>query len=383
MMDFLYAEINIVGIVLLMLFLNNMNRNKYRNKSIDQDIFNACMIMNILIFIFDTGMWMVDGKDLEIYRTINYIVTLLYYIANPLICLFWLMYTDYKIYENRNDLIKRLRFYVVPWVISAVLSLFSVYSGWLFVIDERNVYARGPYFWIMAIVALFYLILSFILALKDVIKNGWEDNKNVYIHLVIFPVGIIFASIIQIMFFGISIIWISTMIAFASIYINIQNGEIWTDHLTGLNNRRRLDEHYQRRQKMHRNGKLLFVIMLDLDDFKKINDEFGHLEGDAVLIQTANLLRQACTSNDDFIARMGGDEFAILGERSHVDAILDLMKNISLAIAEFNTNHKMGYDLRLSMGYSIYTKEDSINSFFAAADQAMYKNKHERKLIQY
>jgi hypothetical protein len=84
-------------------------------------------------------------------------------------------------------------------------------------------------------------VLSCVLSLKDVILNGWEDNKNVYIHLIIFPTGIILASIAQIMFFGISIIWISAMVAFASIYINIQNGEISTDHLTGLYNRRKLD----------------------------------------------------------------------------------------------------------------------------------------------
>ena len=61
MIDFLYAEINIIGIVLLLLFLNNMNRNSYKTTPIDQRIFNACMIMNILIFLFDTGMWLVDG----------------------------------------------------------------------------------------------------------------------------------------------------------------------------------------------------------------------------------------------------------------------------------------------------------------------------------
>lgn len=382
LIDFLYAEINVIGIVLLLLFLNNMNRNNHKRIPVDQHIFNACMIMNILIFLFDTGMWMVDGDHLAVSRTVNYLVTMLYYVSNPLICLLWLMYTDFKINESRNSLLKRIRFYVIPCVISTVLSLISLYTGWLFIIDANNNYMRGPYFWIMAFIALFYLVLSFGMSLRDVIINGWEENKNVNIHLIIFPVGIIVASVIQIMFFGVSIIWVCSMIAFASIYINIQNGEISTDHLTGLYNRRRLDEHFQRRLKMRKKAHLLFAIMLDLDDFKKINDEHGHAAGDDALIEMSELLRQVCKGSDDFIARMGGDEFIVLGERTKTEEIIRLMEEISSAAIEYNGSRKLGYLLQPSMGYSVYKKDDTENSFFATADQAMYRNKQERKLVR-
>lgn len=164
------------------------------------------------------------------------------------------------------------------------------------------------------------------------------------------------ASIIQIMFFGVSIIWVCAMIAFASIYINIQNGEISTDHLTGLYNRRRLDEHFQRRMKLRKKDHLLFAIMIDLDDFKKINDEHGHAAGDNALIEVSELLRQVCKGSDDFIARMGGDEFVVLGERTKTEDIIRLMDNISSAAAEYNFSHKLGYLLQPSMGYSVYKK---------------------------
>lgn len=325
---------------------------------------------------------MVDGNHLAISRTLNYVVTMLYYVSNPFICLLWLMYTDYKINESRNGLLRRIRLYVIPCAISAVLSILSLFTGWLFIIDTNNNYMRGPYFWIMAFVALFYLVLSFGMSFRDVVLNGWEGNKNVNIHLVIFPIGIIVASIIQIMFFGVSIIWVCAMIAFASIYINIQNGEISTDHLTGLYNRRRLDEHFQRRMKLRKKDHLLFAIMIDLDDFKKINDEHGHAAGDNALIEVSELLRQVCKGSDDFIARMGGDEFVVLGERTKTEDIIRLMDNISSAAAEYNFSHKLGYLLQPSMGYSVYKKDDTTNSFFATADQAMYRNKQERKLAR-
>lgn len=380
MIDFLYTEINVIGIVMLLLFLNNMNKNISKKIPVDQNIFNACMITNILIFILDTGMWLVDGHQIEFLKIINYIVTMLYYISNPLICLLWLLYTDYKINESINGLLKRISFYIIPCAINIVLSVISVYTGWLFIIDTNNNYLRGPYFWIMAFIALLYLIYSFGMSLRDVIINGWEGNKNVNIHLVIFPIGIIAASVVQIMFFGVSIIWVCTMIAFASIYINIQNGELSTDNLTGLYNRRRLDEHFKRKLKTHKKDNLLFAVMLDLDDFKKINDKYGHSTGDNALIQMSELLRQVCKGSDDFIARMGGDEFVILGERKNTDEITQFMHNILLTADVYNQNSKLGYQLKPSMGYSVYRKEDTINSFFATADQAMYRNKQNRKM---
>ena len=379
MIYFLYAEINVIGIVLLLLFLNNMNRNSRKRAPIDQHIFNACIIMNIMIFIFDTGMWLVDGNPLAILRVVNYISTMLYYISNPLICLLWLMYTDYKIYESKKGLFRRIPIYIIPCVISTVLSIISLNTGWFYIIDSNNYYIRGPYFWIMALIAFIYLILSFGMSLKDVITNGWEENKNVNIHLVIFPIGIIAASVIQILFYGVSIIWVCSMIAFASIFINIQNGEISTDHLTGLYNRRRLDEHFQRRQKMIKNGHMLFMIMIDLDNFKKINDQYGHTTGDDVLKEMSELLRQVCKISDDFIARLGGDEFVVLGERTTTEDIEHLVDDISSAATEYNTKQTLGYFLLPSMGYSIYKKGDTIDTLFTTADQAMYRNKQERK----
>ena len=153
--DILYAEINLIGIVLLLLFLNNMNKNSRKNTPVDQRIFNGCMVINILIFVFDTGMWLFDGNQIEVLRTGNYIVTMLYYVCNPLICFWWLMYTDYKVYESRSGLLKRIRIYGIPCAVSTVLSIISLYTGWFFIIDGNNNYSRGPFFVVMAAISYY------------------------------------------------------------------------------------------------------------------------------------------------------------------------------------------------------------------------------------
>ena len=382
MTNFLYAEINIVGIVVLLLFLLNVNKNSHKKKHVDQYIFDICIIMNIVIFLLDTGMWLLDGNHFWLggARIANYIVTALYYASNPLICFFWLLYTDFKIHESRRGLLRRVRFYVIPCAINMVLSFASIFTGWLFVIDKNNNYMRGPYFWIMALCSLFYLLFACGISFLEVYKNGWEENKKVYIHLAIYPIGVITASVIQIMHFGVSIIWVCSMLAFASMYINIQNGEISTDHLTGLYNRRRLDVHLLRRLKQQKKEHQLFAIMLDLDDFKNINDKYGHAAGDKALVGMADLLRSACRDSDDFIARMGGDEFLIVGERASTEEIVQLMEEIALGAKRYNKECQSQCFILPSMGYAVLKKGDTIDSFLAAADQAMYQNKQEHRV---
>lgn len=79
---------------------------------------------------------------------------------------------------------------------------------------------------------------------------------------------------------------------------------------------------------------------------------------------------------------MGGDEFVVLGERNQTGEIIKVMDDISSAVTEYNDLHTNDYLLKLSMGYSVYHQEDTKNSFFANADQAMYRSKQERKLAR-
>ena len=120
----------------------------------------------------------------------------------------------------------------------------------------------------------------------------------------------------------------------------------------------------------------MFAIMIDLDKFKSINDTLGHLVGDNALVQTAKLLR-ICTSRDDFIARMGGDEFVIIGERANPGQINHLINEIESRTFDFNKTRQQKYMLSLSIGYSVFRNGDTIDSFLAAADKKMYQNKLE------
>ncbi|WP_017446665.1 sensor domain-containing diguanylate cyclase [Gayadomonas joobiniege] len=124
------------------------------------------------------------------------------------------------------------------------------------------------------------------------------------------------------------------------------------------------------------------IVVFDLDNFKSINDTFGHLEGDKALIVFSSILRRVLRNSDVF-ARIGGDEFvAILTDTQCIDVQL-VMTRLRAHIIEFNQRNPNNYQLSFSYGCHDLTAEQTINlsDSLAAADRQMYKNKAAKKRL--
>ncbi len=150
------------------------------------------------------------------------------------------------------------------------------------------------------------------------------------------------------------------------------------DPLTGLPNRRLLLERLQHGIEVCiRDGKLMAVMMLDLDNFKPVNDSLGHLAGDELLQQVAGRLLE-CLRNADMIARLGGDEFIVLLENiSHADDAACVAKNI---IAELSKPFYLVLEhkevrIGVSIGISLYEHGTTPQLLMDHADAALYKAK--------
>ncbi len=142
------------------------------------------------------------------------------------------------------------------------------------------------------------------------------------------------------------------------------------DHLTGLYNRRCFEEELVRLD-IEENFPL-GIILGDLNGLKLINDSFGHLMGDKLLVKTSEVIKKAC-KNDEFIARIGGDEFVILAPNMSESVSDDLTKRIqTLAMKE-----KIGsINLSISFGWkSKSRKDESIQEIFNRAEEYMYRKK--------
>jgi diguanylate cyclase (GGDEF)-like protein len=161
-----------------------------------------------------------------------------------------------------------------------------------------------------------------------------------------------------------------------------------TDFLTGINNRRffdqRLSEEIMRAQ---RKGSVLGCLLLDIDNFKHVNDTYGHRAGDQVLKEISFLTKQQLRGTDVF-ARFGGEEFSVLLIDSNDAVTLEIAERIRSAIAELTITLDDGQKLQVtvSIGVSLYTGGEKVSGSFEAseivvdqADQALYKAKNSGK----
>ena len=154
-----------------------------------------------------------------------------------------------------------------------------------------------------------------------------------------------------------------------------------TDELTGLHNRRgffTLAEQFLKLARRQKQG--IYMLYADLDNLKEINDTFGHKEGDRALIETANILKRNYRDSD-VIARIGGDEFAMIPIGTAKDHINIITSRFEKCIETYNSTSDRKYKLSLSYGLAYYDPEQpcSLDELLMQADKTMYEHKQRKR----
>ncbi|MAD42649.1 MAG: hypothetical protein CL623_09700 [Arcobacter sp.] len=150
-----------------------------------------------------------------------------------------------------------------------------------------------------------------------------------------------------------------------------------TDKLTGIANRNKLDDFLNNEiKRAKRYNSSLGVVLLDIDNFKKVNDTFGHLIGDKVLVSIANILKNNIREID-FLGRWGGEEFLIICSHTNKEGIIALCEILRKRIENYDFENCSNQSV--SFGASAFVKEDTIDTIISRADNALYKAKDEGK----
>ena len=190
-----------------------------------------------------------------------------------------------------------------------------------------------------------------------------------------FLLPILAGMTIQVMVYGISLIPISFVIAFAGIVIALQNECIYIDKLTGVYNRYELDKVLgSLKRKRHEK---IAAMMLDLNGFKEINDKYSHEEGDQALIAFAGIL-VAIVRGRGTVIRFAGDEFVVLMRK--VDGVdIEACRNQILhAVDDYNAGSGKPYKLSAAVGGTIFDYNgQNANEIVERIDRLMYKDKDE------
>lgn len=370
----LYIQNNVFSVIILLLIYSNIHRRAGRYLR-DQQLFILLIVSNGLALILDTAMWVLDGRPGLFLWAAYSAISSLYYFFQPLFCLSWLAYVDYQIFRDQHHLRKEWSLLLLPIAVNAVLAVLSINQGYLFYVDGNNIYHRGEYFLLAPMICYFYLIGSTVL----LVSNRKRLPKNDFFVMLVASVPPLIGGIVQTLFYGVSLIWIGMALSLLIIFIQIQNDQLFTDHLTGLSNRRQLD-YYLRQHILSEPGENLLVgLMIDLDSFKKINDVYGHPAGDHALEHTAKLLCKTFRQND-FIARYGGDEFIVIMEIKNVGDIESMITRFKENVGSFNAQKIVPYNIDFSVGWDFLDRksENAIQRFLQSIDERMYKDKQRK-----
>jgi diguanylate cyclase (GGDEF)-like protein len=351
------------------------DRRKASRRDPDSRVYRALLVATAALLAFDTVAWFFDGRPGLPARDLILAVNCLYYVGHTIPVALFILYSDFQVFGDEKRFAKLALPLALVEAAVAIPALLSPFLGLLYSVDEANRYLRGP--WFPAFAVSQYGLVGFVLA--HVVLNGKRVNRRVLFSLLAYPLPMLVAAVAQMLFLGLVLIWPTTTLFLVVAAFNLENRRSKTDYLTGVANRRSLDEELERRIAIGKSGAGLCGLLLDVDDFKLINDRFGHEAGDRALEDVANILSSSVRVND-CVARMGGDEFVVLVDFHEGKAMEELVRRIELAVESHNASSHRPYRLALSIGRLCYDARGSMTAaeFLSSLDLDMYSRKRSK-----
>lgn len=369
--------INAFGITLLIILLISSHLVRQRQQLSDK-LFTGMIVNTALACLIECLTFVFDGqKDIPGVYVMNLLGNSFLYVANIIDCFSWCLYADLHLYHDENRIRKKFFKMGFPAIVCMIAVVLNLKFQFLFSIDENAFYHRETGGYIFYAVTMSYLIYSIITRHLYNKHYGRERFFPIYMFLTPILVG----ATVQYIIYGLSIGWCCTALGLAGIYMSLQNELSYIDPLTKLYNRNYLDHVLSQitRKQLSAGG-----MMIDLDYFKSINDQFGHTVGDEALVDASRIIRLSIPAKALPI-RFAGDEFIILMYTSEESELIRTEALLREALLKFNHDRKKPYQLSFSIGRSMYRPETSTDLFLNEMDNCMYeekRTKHSRSSAQ-
>ena len=374
-MNLTYNAIIDVFSILVLAIIHNQSRRQADRRSPADRVYILMLRMTVLMLSLDIFSRF-DGKPETIYPVINQVGNFLIFFLSPVLPSLWLVFVCWQICRDL-DKIRLLRLpLIVVLTINGILTILSLSTGWYYSIDQANIYQRGPLFLVASSFSIILILTAFIITL---VKRKQIETRFFW-SLIFFAVPPFVSVFLQIAIYGTSLMLNSVVLSILVVFLNVQNQSMHTDYLTGVNNRMKLEAYLEQKIRTSSTSRSFSAILLDLDNFKAVNDSFGHDVGDDVLETAARLLK-TCIRADDFIARYGGDEFFLILNGSDRHGLYLTVLRIRQCLEQFNASRDLPYEIVFSMGYDVYDPNSgmSASDFEKHIDQRMYENKRTQK----
>lgn len=374
-----YVEANIVSIIIfLMMFIREVGSVGRQSKQV---IFLNMIIAHIMYFTSDIFWALILGG----YLPSNYFSVSVANLMNALIIgaitSFWFVYVEISQGEEYIKKFRNRMIVMIPAIVNTLvlLVLFTVFPG---TVITEDYHVTLTYYLLFLGIPIEYIVAS---TIRSFVRAFRKDNyavRSAYIVSGIYPIILSIFGVMQTLWLEAPMFCFGCSIMMLYVYITSLNDQVSIDELTKLNNRTQLKKFVASEAQKQSSDKYdRYVLMVDLNKFKQINDQYGHVEGDCALKRTADALKLSCSENPmrTFIARYGGDEFIIIAKTDKEENIKALCQSIRDNLQHLNKKAGAEYELTASIGYSPYSGDiASFQAALAKADDYLYKEKGAR-----
>lgn len=364
--------LNLFSLTLLIILLLSMISKKeiyrYSSRLIMHIIISIAIMLGLEIF-----SWLFDGIDNSFARFLNYFFNLAFFVSSGIVLGFFATYIDFLIYKSKERIAKRL-YYMHGFIIMIILGIVNLFVPLLFTVDSSNLYHREPFiilgFGIFSFAMFYFMIIAYLN------KSILQTKTIVSIYVFMFLPFI--AGALQMIFYGVIIMWSGMALGVVIAYIFTESISVSKDYLTKLYTRAIAVEYMERQ--IHKKN-TFSVLVLDLDDYKLLNDKYGHKEGDKILVYFSNILLNVFGPTS-IISRFGGDEFVIVSSYNSKEIDMQITRIEEELIS--HESYELIRDVKFSYGYTINKlgKVESVDEILDQADLKMYEVKSKHKNLR-
>lgn len=376
----LYLEVNLFSIVLVVIIaIKTMGMTKM----VAQRNFIRGAICLIVFFASDTFWVLMENRFFPVYSEIAIIASKnIYFLFTSLTCYSWFIYFEYlqdsPFVKDKKKILISATFVFIQFVLIIV----NHFTGILYYVNDKQEYMRGPLFLSLYAFSYIYVAVTCTRAFLGVFDKKKEEQRKKLIRLASFPVAPAIGGVIQFAFPRLPLVCVMLALSVMILYIDWLTEMISVDPLTRLNNRKQLLHNYEQWLRNNEDHSPIYLLMIDANHFKEINDTYGHVEGDAALVRIADALRAACKTfkKRATIARYGGDEFVVLARAENDRIIKEFIENVHFQLDELNKQAGAKYELKVCIGMARTdsVEDRPIKELLAAADEKLYDQKRTR-----
>ena len=287
------------------------------------------------------------------------------------ICVFYLVFNElkekYLRYQVNNDWLYGIPGFIEIAVL-VVLSFFSAdkrYSDLISSIASVSIY----------VVINFYILLGAFLCYKSSLYNLDFDIKYIARKHLYYYTVLCIAFLIEQVVFSNAAVGTSYVVFLLFNYMTKSKTMISQDSLSGVNNRVSFNK-YINNVFLSKDHDGAYIVYIDIDKFKQINDTYGHIEGDEAISLVGKTLKSIAGETNSFVARIGGDEFVMIVKTTEEEKVKKVIQNISFELEERIIFSDKQYDLTVSCGYiEVKKNQKNIKELMVKADESMYIEK--------